>query len=171
MKKPFNWKIFWILAAASALGLIAVVPYTLALQAKSLQNIKLPMPLPLLVTVQLIPQIILYAILAALGLWLTNRIGLGLPILEAVLRGEPVGDKLRRVIPISVILGVLASLIIIALDTYVFQPAITAQLAAHPATLPGVAANPVAWKGFLASFYGGIDEEILLRLFVMSLLA
>jgi membrane protease YdiL (CAAX protease family) len=28
--------------------------------------------------------------------------------------------------------------------------------------------QPAAWKGFLASFYGGIAEEILLRLFVMS---
>ncbi|HEX9332266.1 MAG TPA: hypothetical protein VF896_10280 [Anaerolineales bacterium] len=28
--------------------------------------------------------------------------------------------------------------------------------------------RPAAWKGFLASFYGGIAEEILLRLFVMS---
>ena len=26
------------------------------------------------------------------------------------------------------------------------------------------------WQGFLASFYGGINEEILLRLFLMSLL-
>ena len=31
-------------------------------------------------------------------------------------------------------------------------------------------AQPAAWKGFLASFYGGIVEEILLRLFLMSLL-
>jgi membrane protease YdiL (CAAX protease family) len=31
-------------------------------------------------------------------------------------------------------------------------------------------AQPPAWQGFLASFYGGIVEEILLRLFVMSLL-
>jgi membrane protease YdiL (CAAX protease family) len=30
--------------------------------------------------------------------------------------------------------------------------------------------NPPAWQGFLASFYGGINEEILLRLFLMSLL-
>jgi membrane protease YdiL (CAAX protease family) len=32
-------------------------------------------------------------------------------------------------------------------------------------------AQPAAWKGFLASFYGGIVEEILLRLFLMSLFA
>jgi membrane protease YdiL (CAAX protease family) len=31
--------------------------------------------------------------------------------------------------------------------------------------------KPAAWKGFLASFYGGIAEEIQLRLLVMSFLA
>jgi membrane protease YdiL (CAAX protease family) len=31
-------------------------------------------------------------------------------------------------------------------------------------------AKPAAWQGFLASFYGGIAEEIQLRLFLMSLL-
>jgi hypothetical protein len=30
---------------------------------------------------------------------------------------------------------------------------------------------PALWKRFLASFYGGIDEELLLRLFLLSLLA
>ena len=31
--------------------------------------------------------------------------------------------------------------------------------------------TPPAWQGFLASFYGGINEEILLRLFLMTLIA
>lgn len=31
MNKPFNWKIFWILSEACAFGLVAVVPYSLAL--------------------------------------------------------------------------------------------------------------------------------------------
>lgn len=30
--------------------------------------------------------------------------------------------------------------------------------------------QPPAWQGFLASFYGGINEEVLSRLFIMSLL-
>jgi len=30
--------------------------------------------------------------------------------------------------------------------------------------------NPPAWQGFLASFYGGINEEIAMRLFLMTLL-
>lgn len=34
-----------------------------------------------------------------------------------------------------------------------------------------VSINPPAWQGFLASFYGAFDEEILMRLFVLTLLA
>jgi hypothetical protein len=51
----------------------------------------------------------------------------------------------------------------------VFQPALFAQLG--DSALTGASAvKPAAWKGLLASFYGGINEEILLRLCVMSFL-
>ena len=171
VKKPFNWKIFWILAAAAAFGLVAIIPYSLALQAGSPALQHLPMPLPFLLAIQIGQQILMFALLIGLGLLLANRTGLGLPILEARLRGEPVADRLRSILPISVVLGVLASLLIIALDVYVFQPALKAELAGAASALTTGAAKPAAWKGFLASFYGGIDEELLLRLFVMSLFA
>ena len=167
MTKPFNWKLFFILFGAAAFGLVAIVPYSLAPQAEALKNAHLPMPLPLLVTLQLIPQAILFGIVIALGMFFANRTNLGLPILEARLRGEAVAGKIRAILPMSVILGVAASLLIIALDRYVFMPVIQAQLdAASAAKL--VTATPAAWKGFLASFYGGIDEELLLRLGLMS---
>src|SRR5512143_823739 len=128
MKKPYNWKIFWILLIAAIIGLIAIVPYSLALQAKALATAVLPMPLPLLVTIQLIPQALLFAVAVAVGLFFANRIGLGLPILEAGLRGEPVGERLRRILPISIILGVVASVAIIAIELYIFAPLLNAQL-------------------------------------------
>jgi membrane protease YdiL (CAAX protease family) len=171
MNKPFNWKIFFILLAAATFGLIALIPYSFALQANVLKTAKLPIPLPLLATIQIAEQVIMFAIAIALGLFFANRAGLGLPILEARLKGEAVGAKIRAILPISVILGVLGSVIIIALDVYVFQPALKAQLAGAASALVGRAATPAAWKGFLASFYGGLDEEILLRLLVMSFLA
>ena len=171
MTKPFNWKIFWILVAAATFGVIAILPYSLALQGDKLNSVPLPMPLPLLVTIQIVPQIILFAILIAIGLYFANRTGLGLPILEARLKGESVGARIRAILPISVIVGVVGALIIIALDVYVFQPAMQAQLGNAASALTGRAATPAAWKGFLASFYGGLDEEILLRLIVMSFLA
>lgn len=172
MTKPFNWKIFFILLVAATFGLIAIVPYSLALQAEALKQAKLPMPLALLVAIQLTPQVLMFAIAIAIGLFFANRIGLGTPILEARLKGESVADKIRAILPISIILGIIASLLIIALDVFVFQPALKVELGSSASALTGAkAATPAAWKGFLASFYGGIDEEILLRLCLMSFLA
>jgi membrane protease YdiL (CAAX protease family) len=171
MNKPFRWKIFFILWIASIFGVIAVIPYLLALQGDTLQELELPLPLPILIVLQVVQSALLFSVLTALGLLLANRIGLGLPILEARLRGESVADKIRVILPVSVIVGVIAALLIIALELIIFQPALVRELGDSIEALNLEATRPAAWKGFLASFYGGIVEEILLRLFLMSLLA
>ena len=81
------------------------------------------------------------------------------------------GAKIKAILPICIIIGVVGSLIIIALDLWVFMPALKMQLGEQAQVLNTEAAQPAAWKGLLASFYGGINEEILLRLFMMSVLA
>ncbi|HKY55713.1 MAG TPA: CPBP family intramembrane glutamic endopeptidase, partial [Anaerolineales bacterium] len=83
---------------------------------------------------------------------------------------ESVVDKIRAILPISMGLGVLASLSIIGIDL-LLQPALLKELGESANTLDLQNAQPAAWKGFLASFYGGIAEEIQLRLLVMSFLA
>ena len=50
MTKPFNWKLFIILAVAVTVGLIAVIPYSLALQgpdalAQAAAQTRMPLPL------------------------------------------------------------------------------------------------------------------------------
>jgi hypothetical protein len=69
----------------------------------------------------------------------------------------------------SVLLGILGSALVIVLDQRVFMPMLMAELGDKAAALNQEALQPAAWKGLLASFYGGIDEEILLRLGVMSI--
>lgn len=169
LTKPFNWKIFFILLAACTWGVIAIFPYALDLQKNLLDQ--LPMPLWVLIPIQILQNTILFAVAVGLGLFFANRIGLGLPILEAKLAGESVGARIKAILPLSIILGVVGSVLIVGLDLYVFGPAMKAQLGdqAGLANLQG--AQPAAWKGLLASFYGGINEEVLLRLCVMSLLA
>jgi membrane protease YdiL (CAAX protease family) len=171
MNKSFQWKIFFILWIASIVGVIAVIPYSLTLLSGMLQDLELPLPLPTLLVLQVVQSALLFSVLIALGLLLANRIGLGLPILEARLRGESVVDKIRAILPVSIIVGVSAALLIIALELIIFQPALVRELGDSIEALNLEAARPAAWKGFLASFYGGIVEEILLRLFLMSLLA
>lgn len=171
--KKFDWRIFFILLGAATFGVIAIFPYSLALQAGQLEAIEaqLPYPLPVLIAIQILQNVVLFAIVIGLGMLAANRIGLGLPFLEAKLAGEKVWPRVKAILPISIGIGVAGSLIIIALDLWVFNPALMQELGEQAQVLNHDIGQPAAWKGFLASFYGGINEEILLRLFLMSVLA
>lgn len=171
MKTLINWKVFFVLWVAAILSLIAVLPYTLELQSSALTELNLPLPLPALIAIQIVQNGILFAVMIFAGLFFAGRVGLGTPILEARLNGEAVGGRLRTILPLSITLGVIAALIIIGLDVYVFAPALVNELGDSAETLNLQNSQPAAWKGFLASFYGGIAEEIQLRLLLMSFLA
>jgi hypothetical protein len=168
-QNKFNWKVFFALWIASIIGIVAVLPYALTLQAPLLEKSPTPIPLETLVVAQIAQNTILFGIVTLIGLFLAKRIGLGAPILERLLTGEKIIDHVKSFILPAVILGVVGALIIIGLDTYVFMPALKTELSLAAGASSGSHTTP--WQGFLASFYGGIDEEILLRLFLMSLLA
>lgn len=170
MKTIINWRVYFILWVAAILASIAILPYALELQGSTLETMDLPIPLPALIALQIVQGAILFAIILFAGMFCASRVGLGTPILDSVTRSESVSDKVRAILPISIGLGVLASLLIIGLDL-IFQPALLKELGDSANTLDLQNVQPAAWKGFLASFYGGIAEEILLRLFVMSLFA
>ena len=170
MKTLIHWKVFLILWIAAVLSTAALLPYVLELQSGVIAQLDIPLSLPALIALQITQSGILFAIIIFFGMLLMKRVGLSTPILEAVTNGESATDKLRAVLPVSVILGVIAALLIVGLDVYVFQPAIIRELGDQVSPFTPTS-QPAAWKGFLASFYGGIAEEILLRLLVMSLLA
>lgn len=154
------WKLFIILLLACLFGTITILPYTLTLQGGLIEN--LPVPLYVLLTAQVIQSLIISALAILIGLFLAQKVGLGLPILEGWLEGREVKNYLKSILGISIGLGILAGILITGLD-YLFTLAGTTLNVASQI-------NPPAWQGFLASFYGGINEEILLRLFLMSLL-
>lgn len=156
-----NWKLFIILLIASIFGIIAVFPYTLTIQGSLLQN--LSVPLSVLLTGQIIQNTVMFAVIIFIGLILAKKVGFGLPILEGWLEGREVKSYLKSILGISIGLGILAGILMIGLD-YLFSFAgVTINIAQS-------SINPPVWQGFLASFYGGINEEILLRLFLMTLL-
>jgi len=169
MKTLINWKVYFILLAAAIFSNIAVIPYALELQSGALTQTEGPISLPTLIARQVIQGGIVFAILIFLGMIPMKHIGLSAPILDSVTKGESVSATLRRMLPISIVLGVVAALLIIGLD-FIFQPFLLKELG-DKADVLKLGAQPAAWKGFLASFSGGIGEEIQLRLFVMSLLA
>ena len=169
MKTIINWKVFLILWIAAIASVIAILPYALSLQSNVLQNLKLPIPLPLIITLQVVQSAILFAIVIFAGLFFAERVGLGTPILNAVSRSESVANRVRAILPLSIVLGIVSTFVVLGLEFFYFQPALARQLSGTASALNLRTSQPVAWKGFLASFYGGIAEEILLRLFVMSL--
>lgn len=171
MNKPFNWKIFFTLWLAGIFAAIAVLPYAFTLQSGAGTDHPQPIVLQASLGVQILRNTVALGILTALGLLLASRIGLGTPILEAWFAGESVSDRIRSTLPVSILLGVAASVSIILLEAFVFHPLMLRELgdSISASTLPS--AQPAAWMGFLASFYGGIVEEIMIRLFLLSLLA
>jgi membrane protease YdiL (CAAX protease family) len=175
-RKPYPWRILAILIAAIFVSVILITPYSLTLQGATLKNIQLPIPIWLLLPIQWLQTTLMYGVLAALGLLIAGRIGLGLPFIESWLAGKPDWARVRRYALPTILGGVLVSVLIIFLDAFIFAPALHAELGGSgpvPSVLSAAARRlaPPAWQGFLASFYGGVTEEILLRLFVLSLLA
>jgi membrane protease YdiL (CAAX protease family) len=168
MKTLINWKVFFLLWIASVLATIALLPYLLELQSGSLAQLNLSISLPALIGLQVAQSAILSALMIFGGMFFASRVGLGTPILDSVTRRKTVADRIRAILPLSIILGVVGTLIVLGLEFFYFQPAIRKELGDTAAALNLQNAQPAAWKGFLASFYGGITEEILLRLFVMS---
>jgi hypothetical protein len=161
--RGWNWRIFWTLEVAGVFAVVALLPYALTLQRPILKQYPLPIPLAVLVPFQILQNAILIGGFVALGMWLAPKVGLGTPLLVEWTTGEPAARGVLRTLPLSALWGVMTSVLVIFLDAKIFAPHLPH--IAHPE-----AANPAAWKGFLASFYGAIDEEIFLRFGIMTLL-
>jgi membrane protease YdiL (CAAX protease family) len=117
--------------------------------------------LPVAIGLQLGQSGVLFAIVILIGLRLGGRVGLGAPLLPEWLRGgTPAGwgGRLRQ----ACALGGLAGAVVFVLDRYVFG-AFTAPVTAAQAAAPW-------WTRLLASFYGGIAEELFMRLGLMTLI-
>lgn len=160
-----NRKLFLVIWIAALFGAVAIIPYALTLQAEQLQSMPLPLSLPTLLLVQFLQNAVLLGILTAIGVALAPRVGLGLPFVKAWLNGEPLDGGWRTVVLQSAVIGIVAALLILGLEVLYFASAMAESGISFPEN-----AQPPAWQGFLASFYGGITEEVQLRLFLMTLL-
>lgn len=148
--------------ALAALSTVAVLPYLLQ-HTPGLPE-KIQLPLPLFAAVQAVQGFILMALLSLVGLRMGHRVGLGSPLLQGLILRQAIRWSNYRP-GHAVILGVLVGAVIIA-GTLVLDPLLPTPL--QPLVDPG--AGRSALYGLLASFYGGIFEELLLRLFLMTLL-
>ncbi|MFT4256582.1 MAG: CPBP family intramembrane metalloprotease [Pseudoxanthomonas sp.] len=158
--KP-DLKIAALLGAVSALAVAALVPYLMQLMPEKFAG--LPVPLPVLVAAQSLQALVLIGLMSLAGLRMGHHVGLGAPLLQHWFGKRPLAAPLR---PLQAAwLGIAAALLIVALSALIdpFLP--------KPLHAPAAAgAGRSAINGLLASFYGGVAEELQLRLFLMTLL-
>jgi hypothetical protein len=157
----FPWKIFWLLLFASILGMAGVLPLVFSLYRKIIASGALSMPLPVLITVQLMQSALLFAAFIAVGLPLARKTGIEMPILwRWFYASEKPGPKAAVVTPLF------AGVAVGAVGLLIFYTFFLSRLPNWP--VAAEAALPV-WKRFIACFYGAINEEVLARLFGFSL--
>lgn len=148
-----------LLALCGALATLAVLPYVFALQPALAARI--PVPLPLFALAQFVQAGALLLLLAWIGLRCAERVGLDAPFLRALVYRTPAPRFVPRTWLVACATGLLAGALIKVLDVgfHDYLP---------PASAP--AADTIdLWKRALASLYGAVTEELICRLFLMTL--
>lgn len=146
------------------LGILAIIPMAIDLFGRVIQTAEAPpMPLPVLILIGVVQNLSILAAMVFVGLKLSAKLGLGAPLLEGWLAGNSSQDQWRTALKEGLITGVGIGVVLLIL--------LLAVVPLLP-NLPFVAAAKLAvWKRFLACFYGGIYEEIVSRLFLLTLIA
>lgn len=149
-------------AVVAGLATAALVPYLMQLMPDKFAHI--PVPLWGLVVAQALQACVLLGGSSLLGLRMGHRIGLGAPLLQHWINRQPLEKSGLKPLN-SALLGALAAVLVIGASMAIdpFLPPMR-----HPPAEVGGAQS--AFNGFLASFYGGIAEELWMRLFLMTLL-
>lgn len=149
------------------IGALLVLPYVASLEAKALAEVaaKKGTSTTVLLTLSMVQSAVVLGAAVLAGLWAARKLGLRTPVIDGWLGPNALPRDVAATLIVALAAGVLSGFTIYALDRWVFAP-----LSPMVANLRG-SAHPAYWQGFLASFYGALDEEILMRLGLLSLLA
>jgi membrane protease YdiL (CAAX protease family) len=165
MDKNFAWRLFGVLSGGCVLGWLLVIPYLLWLKSPTYS-------LSYLITHYLWWQVLLnagiFAVCTAVGLYFARVLGLRIPFLSNWLYGEPIRENFKKVVMTAVGWGIVSGVVTVGLIS-------GASLWLNPWKIFFIRFNPAwwaaAWRGFFASFYGAVNEEVFARLFVMGFFA
>ncbi len=169
MDGPFL-KTALVLWGSALCGVFLVLPYVTTLESRALAEaaVRSHLNVKALLAISLIQSAVLLAIAVVVGLWAARKLGLGTPLIDALLLRRPPPNKTLSTLLIAVVVGILTALALAMFDHWVFAP--IPSVAELIRKAESASAKPSAWQGFLASFYGALDEEILMRLGLLSLL-
>jgi membrane protease YdiL (CAAX protease family) len=156
-----------VLWGAAVIGTACVLPYVLTLvPSQGVRSGRVALSLPALLALSIAQSAVLLGVMTFSGLWAARRLGMGAPLLDAWLHGQPRPVDVRRTVLLAFAWGLGSGLASLALDLGVLGPLSrdgVGRLLRQP--------QPPAWMGLLASIEGGVTEEIELRLFLLSWLA
>lgn len=141
-----NWNHYILLWGGAVFGAIAILPYAFELNKDKLAEVTIPKSRLMLLSV--IQGAVIFAILTLLGLLATQAIGLSIM--------SSWGNLL-----VAILAGIFASSLLVAIEVIIFRPHL-------PPALQDTNHDIALWKRLLACFYGGISEEIMTRLFLVS---
>lgn len=150
------WSEFILLFAAAIVGAAAVVPYSLRLaQGRALRFSKTT-----LFVLSLVQNAVIFAFVIWLGLLAAHALGFGAPYLESLLAGIALPPLVGLMA--GMLLGAAAGAVLLIADLF-FEPY-------WPQPLRDASLQTTVIDNLLASLYGGINEELLMRLFGFSAL-
>lgn len=159
----YPWRLFGVLLAGAVCGVAATLPFLFSLYADLLATSSVP--LPVVVLLSLLQNTVILGLVTGVGLLLTAKVGLpGAPLIEGWLSGKTTGERFRTIIQPALITGVGVGVTLLLLFFLLLKKEL-------PHLPFGKAALMPIWKRLLVCLYGGLTEEILMRLFLFSLLA
>jgi membrane protease YdiL (CAAX protease family) len=163
--KSVNWNVFIVLLAAGLLGVVAILPYMIDLLGSRIigQAPVSDIPLPLVVALALLQNGILLSATILIGMNLSERVGLQMPLIRAWATGEHPPNA-KAIVLTGMLVGAAVGFVLVGIEALFFLRHLP------EAMLPLFGIS--LWKRLLAGvLYGGITEELVMRLFLLSLVA
>jgi Type II CAAX prenyl endopeptidase Rce1-like len=163
--KKIDWRVFAVLLGAGLLGVLAILPYVMDLLGTSMldRGSAPDIPFPLVVLLSLLQNGVLLAVAIAIGMILSERVGLQMPFIRGWIAGKRARNVRAFALP-GIAVGAAVGAVLVGTEAMFFLRHLPAAM--RPAF------EIALWKRLLAGVvYGGITEELLMRLFLMSLTA
>lgn len=161
--KKVDLKISLLLSFVCLIAGLFVLPYQMETLQTVLPNMNVPLPIPFgaLLIISSLQLAVMSFLLAFLGIKLARKTGFLFPILDSLFHKSKVKiDKTGLIY--SVVAGLVVALVLSGSDRFYFQHKIEIMSGHQP---------EFSFFGLMAGvLYGGVFEEIFLRLFFMSLL-
>lgn len=163
-RKPWRSFIFFLLVGV--LAVLSLLPMQIKLLPRQLEELGVPLELPVetMALLTLLNPLLLIIAGLLIGHFLAEKTGFHSFIYEKDRYGKPLFQRVRGIFKISALLGVMGGVLIITVDT-ILQPFLPEAL--H---LSNAEASLGVFDLATRLLYGGIAEELMLRWGVMTLL-